>query len=265
VVMGAVQKVEVPQALAVIVAILDPSGRILGVNEAWKDFGRRNGLGVPDFAVGGNYLNYCKSDQPDSSRFIEDLKDLLARRVDLLTRVYPCHSPTRTRWFFLIGLPLSLSDLSGIALLHVDISPFLPLPMTGHGEPPRVASRPHTNLSIDLGTVAGTVEHSSLEALSSQLRAMLAAIPLASSGSLPHDNAAQTLEHARLSKRQLQVLGLLAEGKTNTEIAKALYRSPNTIKLHVSAILRQLNVSSRTQAALVASKLLKNSSRKNGA
>ncbi len=259
--MGAARKFEVPQALPVIIAILDPSGRILGVNEAWKDFGRRNGLRVPDFAVGDNYLDYCKYDQPDSSRFIEDLRELLARRVDLLTWVYPCHSPTETRWFFLIGLPLSSSELSGVALLHVDITPFLPLPMTGRGEPPGRTSRARTNVGIDLDKVVGSVENSSLEALSSQLRTMLAAIPQASSESLPRDAAAQTLEHARLSKRQLQILGLLAEGKTNVEIAKALYRSPNTIKLHVSAILRQLNVSSRTQAALLASRLLTNGSR----
>jgi DNA-binding CsgD family transcriptional regulator len=262
--MGAVPKVEVPRTLPVIIAILDRSGTILGVNEAWKDFGRRNGLRVPDFAVGDNYLDYCKSDQPDSLRFIEDLKDLLARRLDVLTRVYPCHSPAGARWFFLIGLPLGLSEANGVALLHVDLTPFLPLPMTEHGEPPGMGGRARSEQSIDLSTVVGSVEHSSLEALSSQLRTMLASIPLASPGSLPSDNATQTWEHARLSKRQLQILGLLAEGKTNTEIARVLYRSPNTIKLHVSAILRQLNVSSRTQAALLASKLLKNSPRQNG-
>jgi predicted transcriptional regulator len=42
---------------------------------------------------------------------------------------------------------------------------------------------------------------------------------------------------------------------TNKEIAKTLFRSPHTIKLHVSAILQQLNLKSRTQAALLASKL----------
>ena len=66
----------------------------------------------------------------------------------------------------------------------------------------------------------------------------------------------QTLAVPRLSKRQLQVLALVAEGKTNAEIAKALSRSPSTIKIHVSAILDQLNVKSRTQAAFVFSKLL---------
>ena len=60
---------------------------------------------------------------------------------------------------------------------------------------------------------------------------------------------------AGLSKRQLEILHLLGEGKTNAEIAAAVFRSPHTIKLHVSAILKQLNVKSRTQAALIASSL----------
>ena len=100
-----------------------------------------------------------------------------------------------------------------------------------------------------------SVESSSLEALSSQVTRLL----IATQGSSPQqseDHALQNLALAGLSKRQLEILGLLAEGKTNTEIASALSRSPNTIKLHVSAILRQLNVKSRTQAALLASKLL---------
>jgi DNA-binding CsgD family transcriptional regulator len=53
---------------------------------------------------------------------------------------------------------------------------------------------------------------------------------------------------------------ILGEGKTNKEIAEALFRSPNTIKLHVSAILQQLKLKSRTQAALLASRLLKEGS-----
>lgn len=75
----------------------------------------------------------------------------------------------------------------------------------------------------------------------------------------------QTLPLSGLSKRQAEILGLLADGKTNDQIASALSRSPHTIKLHVSAILRHLNVKSRTQAALLASKLTREPSRRNGA
>ena len=60
-----------------------------------------------------------------------------------------------------------------------------------------------------------------------------------SEGAPENGDAEESFSHARLSKRQMQVLGLLREGKTNEEIAKTLCRSPNTIKVHVSAILRQ--------------------------
>ena len=79
---------------------------------------------------------------------------------------------------------------------------------------------------------------------------------------LSQDNALLAREHDRnvkntLSKRHMEVLRLVGEGKTNKEIAKALCRSPNTIKLHVSAILRLLKLQSRTQAALFASRVYK--------
>ena len=79
-------------------------------------------------------------------------------------------------------------------------------------------------------------------------------------GTLAHREVDRILASAQLSKRQMQVLRLLGEGKTNKEIAEALFRSPNTIKLHVSAILQQLKLKSRTQAALLASRLYKEGS-----
>lgn len=51
-----------------------------------------------------------------------------------------------------------------------------------------------------------------------------------------------------LSERELQVLQLLAEGRTNKEIAARLYVSEATVKTHVENILRKLEVSDRTQA-----------------
>lgn len=57
---------------------------------------------------------------------------------------------------------------------------------------------------------------------------------------------------ANLSPRELEVLKLLVEGKTNTEIAKELFLSPNTIKTHVKGIMNKLVVDDRVQAAVVA-------------
>lgn len=58
-----------------------------------------------------------------------------------------------------------------------------------------------------------------------------------------------------LSKRERQVLSLVAEGQTNPEIAENLFISPRTVKNHVSNILHKLDLPDRTQAALLAHKM----------
>jgi DNA-binding CsgD family transcriptional regulator/tetratricopeptide (TPR) repeat protein len=57
---------------------------------------------------------------------------------------------------------------------------------------------------------------------------------------------------AGLTGRQLEVLGLLGEGRTNAEIGAALHISPKTVGHHVSAILDKLKVSDRREAARLA-------------
>jgi NarL family two-component system response regulator LiaR len=57
---------------------------------------------------------------------------------------------------------------------------------------------------------------------------------------------------SHLSQRELEVLKLIVEGKSNPEIAKVLYLSPNTIKTHVRGIMNKLSVDDRVQAAVLA-------------
>lgn len=55
-----------------------------------------------------------------------------------------------------------------------------------------------------------------------------------------------------LTKRELEVLRLVAQGMTNQEIASRLYRSEWTVHTHVRNILSKLHLANRTQAALYA-------------
>jgi DNA-binding NarL/FixJ family response regulator len=56
----------------------------------------------------------------------------------------------------------------------------------------------------------------------------------------------------QLTRREEQVLVLLARGRANGQIARELHIAPQTVKTHVSNILAKLNAQSRTQAALYA-------------
>ncbi|NGP44947.1 response regulator transcription factor [Bacillaceae bacterium SIJ1] len=57
-----------------------------------------------------------------------------------------------------------------------------------------------------------------------------------------------------LTRRECEVLQLLADGKSNRSIGETLYISEKTVKNHVSNILQKMNVNDRTQAVVVAIK-----------
>lgn len=66
-----------------------------------------------------------------------------------------------------------------------------------------------------------------------------------------HDGPAAHAMDA-LSAREKDVLGELAGGRNNAEIASALYLSPETVKTHIASLLAKLRVRDRTQAVILA-------------
>ena len=120
---------------------------------------------------------------------------------------------------------------------------------------------------IDMGASGFIPKSFSREQMSSALRDIIAgkvfipttlvsAVPAALSGS---EDAAPGLSleqiTSTLTPRQRDILALLAEGKSNKVIARACNLSENTIKVHVSAILRALGLSNRSQAGLLMQRL----------
>ena len=61
-----------------------------------------------------------------------------------------------------------------------------------------------------------------------------------------------TLLTDKLTERETDILRMLARGLSNAEIAAGLHLSEGTVRNHVSAILAKLNVTDRTQAAVIA-------------
>jgi two-component system response regulator DevR len=63
-------------------------------------------------------------------------------------------------------------------------------------------------------------------------------------------------ELAELTEQELKLLALIAEGLTNRQIGEQMFLAEKTIKNYVSSILSKLGLERRTQAAVLASRLL---------
>ena len=66
------------------------------------------------------------------------------------------------------------------------------------------------------------------------------------------DNGSPHRPSSALTQRETDILALLAEGKSNRDISRALFLSEKTVKAHLAAIFRKLGVTNRTQAAMAA-------------
>ena len=62
----------------------------------------------------------------------------------------------------------------------------------------------------------------------------------------------QYITSGKLSEREIEVLGLISQGKSNKEIADLLFVTDNTVKMHVKKILLKLHANDRTQAVVIA-------------
>ncbi|MFC0186830.1 response regulator [Fictibacillus aquaticus] len=60
------------------------------------------------------------------------------------------------------------------------------------------------------------------------------------------------LPHEELTAREMEILMLMGQGKTNQEIADELFIALKTVKVHVSSVLSKLDVQDRTQAVIYA-------------
>lgn len=226
--------------ITVNLAVVDDRGDILAVNDAWRRFGRENGLLDERGAVGENYVDVCiRSGVPRDG--LEDLRDVLAGRRTVLSRWYPCHGPLKKRWFFMIAM----SDRSAkrTTLCHMEITDLIPS---------ETADR------LDLEFPEGSSGESGdmrLERLLSRL-APPGKADVTEEPRIPDEIQRQARRAFQvLTKRQYEVLLHLGRGYSNAEIARELCASPNTIKLHVSAIMKRLGITSRAQAVVLATQI----------
>lgn len=139
---------------------------------------------------------------------------------------------------------------SGIALLHAE-RPTVPILVVSSAEGDNAASEVRS-----FGAVGFINKNGDLDAMELAIRAALSGKrPTAQPAAAPdtEDGVRETV--AGLTPTQLKVLLAVVEGQLNKQIAWNLGITEATVKGHMTAIMRKLDVGNRTQAALVARSL----------
>jgi len=77
-------------------------------------------------------------------------------------------------------------------------------------------------------------------------------VPVPSSSPAPFVTDADRQARLGITPRELEILGLIAAGLSNREIAERLFVSENTVKTHSSRLFDKLNAKRRTQAVQIA-------------
>jgi two-component system CheB/CheR fusion protein len=115
-------------ALPLQICLLDRSGAVVLVNEAWRVFATRNGGTEQRTAVGANYLEVCArvaaqsgSESDDALRVLEGLRGVMSGRLATFEFEYPCSSPIERRWFMMLASPIG-GDEGGLVVAHLDVT-----------------------------------------------------------------------------------------------------------------------------------------------
>lgn len=159
-----------------------------------------------------------------------------------------------------VGLP-DMSGLDGIAVIH-ERHPGIPIVVLSSQE-----DRASVMQALDSGAMGYIPKTSSSDVMISALRLILSngiyLPPIAFMGATPatpamissNPRGEKKPADIGMSPRQAEVLFLILQGKPSKMICREMNLSASTVKAHTSAVLRALNVTTRTQAVIAAGKL----------
>ncbi|WP_082145758.1 sensor histidine kinase [Microvirga massiliensis] len=112
-------------SLSAHVAVLDATGTIIAVNQAWRSFAIQSGYVGEDDGVGTNYLDVCERGAPfssDAAATAKALREIIAGRRRDFRMEYPCTGPDGPRWFQLRITRPDQQEMPRIVIAHEDIT-----------------------------------------------------------------------------------------------------------------------------------------------
>jgi len=105
------------------IAVLDETGHIVWVNEAWREFGERNGLEPDSEPVGQNYLEAIDATHdPYAQRVLEGLVAVLTGEEVTASEVIPCHGSDSLNWLRMRAFTVAFADERYCLVAHEDVT-----------------------------------------------------------------------------------------------------------------------------------------------
>jgi diguanylate cyclase (GGDEF)-like protein/PAS domain S-box-containing protein len=113
-------------ALPAHIALLDPDGTIVSVNDGWRRFADANSMSFPNQGLGINYLAVCDSatgrGSQDARLAAEGIRSVLNGPRQSFCFDYECEAPSEKLWYELTVTPLSSDAPKGVIVKHGNIS-----------------------------------------------------------------------------------------------------------------------------------------------
>ncbi len=110
-------------AMAPNVAVIDPTGVIVAMNTAWRQFLKDNDIADPDFRMGGNYLALCEREgDPDSLAMAAGVRDLLAGGPSPFRLQHRCRWTGGKRWSRMSAVRVGSRRHPFVFVSHEDIT-----------------------------------------------------------------------------------------------------------------------------------------------
>ena len=128
-------------AMPAHIAVLEPDGTILTVNERWRQFADENALRTPNYAIGRNYFEGWRPEAAhqggggfggggggvaaDPQAMRAGIESVLAGAQQEYRALYPCHSDDARRWFYLRVTPFLHNGVRRALVSHANVTPLI--------------------------------------------------------------------------------------------------------------------------------------------
>jgi two-component system NarL family sensor kinase len=142
--------------------VLDETGSIVAVNEAWRRYGRDNGLRSESGCVGTSYLRVCESAQARGTEgpiVARAIRRVLDGSESAFRKGYAGHGPDRVAWFQVEVASLSHRSRRGVLVTHARVDEVVILREIADAERRHIARELHDTTAQNLTSALLDLEH----------------------------------------------------------------------------------------------------------